>query len=311
MDQGDVRQRETERRSSEWIFILALVIVAGIAAYFFFRFYQGNEARAQLVKQAHIDSIHIASLDSMYTATRDSLTSYKGLNAQLDITIAEKENELSECRRNFLSTVRKNKLNEAAYKKQIADLQNLSSDFQNQVAQFQSEGKLLTTQRDSLGGLVQSQGNRIAQLLDSVAFLSKKVTIGSLLRPTSITVTGIHTKGSKDATTKKASKTDQLKVCFDLPVNDIAEPDTQTFYIRVLSPDGTLLSGSSTTTKNFNKAETGEEIPYSVNATVHYKNVAMNSCLYFRQPNTYTKGNYTIEIYQNGYLVGTQKFALK
>jgi hypothetical protein len=301
---------DSGKKKSNTVLYIALALMTGAAGFFGFRSYQEHEEEIALHARATTDSIRIADLDSKYTETLSSLNSYKGLNVQLDSIIKVREGELSKCRNEFLTLVRKNKISEEEYQKQLADLRNINESFQNQITQLQAENRLLKIARDSLGRLVLVQNDSIALLNDSVASLSQKVLLASLLKPTNIAVTPTRTKkNNKDAGTKKAGKVDQLKICFDIPQNDVARADTQVFQIRIINPAGETLSGS--TPKSLTLVSSGESIPYSISSKVQYKNAATHACAYFRANVTYTSGNYSVEIYQKGYLVGTQKFILK
>jgi hypothetical protein len=290
-----------------WLLIGGLVIALGLAGYFFNGYQQRGK---EMALRSAADSVRIADLDSKYTETLSMLNSYKGLNAQLDSIIKVRESELSECRNNFLAAVRKNNVNEEEYQKQLAELQDINAEFQNNITRLQAENKLLKIARDSLGRLVLVQNDSLMMLNDSIDFLYEKYQLGSILRPANITVTSTRSKkNNKDADTKKSSKVDQLKICFDVPANNVASADTQTFYIRILDPEGQTLSGS--TPKAFISATTGDEIPYSIAGRIQYKNAPMHTCVYFRADVTYLPGSYTVEIYHKGYPAGTQTFELK
>lgn len=257
------------------------------------------------------DSAQIMDLDARFQAAQADLLAYRGLNRELDSIIAIKEKELQQCRNNFMTLVRRNKITEEECAKHLAALRQIDSTFRQQILQLQAQKKLADIERDSLGRLVLAQRDSLVVLTSVNKKLSKKVELASLLKPTAIEVTGLRTKNSgKDAKTGKAKKIDQLKICFTLPKNEIAEADTQVFLIRIINPEGTTFTSASGS-RTFISAETGNPLPYSMSATVHYKNAEVSPCVFFRQDVEYISGTYTIEIYQNGYLVGTQRFDLK
>ena len=69
---------------------------------------------------------------------------------------------------------------------------------------------------------------------------------------------------------------------------------------------------TGSTPKTFTLAETNDEMAYSTAKTFTYNNRAIpNLCDYMQPQATLTKGSYTAEIYQDGYLIGKQKFSLK
>ncbi|MCS6990265.1 MAG: hypothetical protein NZL95_00175 [Chitinophagales bacterium] len=288
-----------------------LLGAAALAAYFGYERHTLQEHQRAMEAKIVADSARIMDLDARFQAAHAELLSYKGLNRELDSIIALKEEELNRCRSQFLTLVRRNKITEAECAKHLAALRHIDSTFRQQILALQAANKLADIERDSLGRLVLAQRDSLTILKATNKKLSKKVELASLLKPTAIEVTGLRTKSSgKDAKTGKAKKIDQLKICFTLPKNEIAEADTQIFLIRIINPEGTTFT-SATGTRTFIHAETGNPLPYSISAVIHYKNVEVTPCVYFRQDVTYINGTYTIEIYQNGYLVGTQRFDLK
>jgi len=308
MANGDSSQRKSGAGGFLlWVLVVALLLALGSGAYLFTRCQQHS---AELVMKEKTDSVQLNKVDSMYTSTLTSLISYKGLNRQLDSIIAVRESDLKKCRSEFLAEVRKNQITVDDYKKQLAQMHGVDSAFQNQIIQLQNQNKLCKIAKDSLGRFILVQNDSLKVLNDSVTSLSKQVLVGSLLKPANITIQSTRSKkNNKDANTKKASKTDQLKICFDVPQNDMAKADTQVFHIRLINPDGETLTGS--TPKTFILQTTGESVTYSIATKISYKKAPAHACAYFRAQVSYKPGVYTAEIYQKGYLVGSQIFMLK
>lgn len=289
----------------------ALLLAAGAAVYFGYDRNRMQQHQAALEEKITEDSARVMHLDSLYQESLLRLQEYKGLNRELDSIIALKEKELQQCRSKFMTLVRRNRITEEDCTKQLAALRQIDSTFRQQIAALQAANKLAEIQRDSLGRLVLAQRDSLVTLAAVNRKLSKKVEIATLLKPTSIEITGLRTKNSgKDAKTGKAKKIDQLKICFTLPRNEVADADTQFFHIRIINPEGNTFT-SPAGTRTFVSAESGNPLPYSIMATVHYKNAEVTPCVFFRQDVEYIAGTYTIEIYQRGYLVGSKPFVLK
>ncbi len=284
---------------------------AGVALYFAYDNRQIKENIVKMEEKISADSMRVVALDAEFQETLTMLHSYKGLNRTLDSLIAVKEMELKKCRLEFMTLVRRNRISEEECAKQYANLRTIDSTFRAQITQLQAANKLSDIARDSLGRLILVQRDSLTLLKSINKTLSKKVTLAMLLKPTAIDVTPYRTKNNgKDAKTGKAAKLDQLKICYTLPKNELAEADTQVFFIRIINPEGTTYT-SPTGTRMFTSAESGQPLPYSISSTIHYKKEIMTPCVYFRQDVQFIRGTYTIEIYQNGYLVGSTNFDLK
>src|SRR5207244_1404578 len=139
------------------------------------------------------------------------------------------------------------------------------------------------------------QINTTTQLQTTNATLSKKVDIASLLKPTSITTTGVKVKSSgKEDETTNAKKVQKLKVCWEIPENEVADPGEKTFYVRIIGPDGITLAAESGGSGVFKDAKDGSPIQYSISTTINYEQKATNSCAYWTQTAPFGKGSYIV-----------------
>jgi hypothetical protein len=301
------------RGNSRTIFyVLLLLLLLGINVYLYIKYNQRSTRNQQLTQQVSTDSTQIADLNMKYNEALVNIESYKGQNGQLDSIIAVKEKALMDLKNNYASLQNKTKISKAEFDRQVASMNTIVSDLQNQITELQQQNKILITRNDSLGHSLAKEITTSSQLQNTNATLSKKVSMASLLKPTSINATGARTKsnGKEDETTT-AKKAEKLKVCWDIPANDVADPGEKTFYVRIISPDGITLAAESGGSGVIKDANDNSPIQYSVSATVVYDQKAATTCTEWKQPAPFNKGIYTVNIYQDGYLVGTQKLELK
>ena len=115
----------------------------------------------------------------------------------------------------------------------------------------------------------------------------------------------------KESETDNAKKAEKLKVCFDVPENLVADPGEKTFLVRIISPEGTTMAVQSSGSGTFMVAGSGEQRQYTTSTTIDYDQKPKNVCTYWQQTTPYAQGNYTVEVYQDGYLLSTKKFELK
>ncbi|HYV95127.1 MAG TPA: hypothetical protein VE978_25350 [Chitinophagales bacterium] len=314
MTDGPVNQNTTPPRSnSRTIFyVLLLLILFGINVYLYIKYNQRTTQSQQLTEQVNDDSTRLSDLNMKYQEALVNIESYKGQNAQLDSIIAVKEKSLLDLKNNYAAQAKKNKITQAEYDKQVAGLNSIVSDLQNQIIQLQQQNQVLITRNDSLGQSLAQEINTSTQLKSTNATLSKKVNIASLLKPTSITFSGVRVKSSgKEDETTNAKKAGKLKVCWEIPENDVADAGEKTFYVRIIGPDGITLALESSGSGVMNSADDNSPIQYTISNTVNYDQKATNACAYWTQSAPFGKGSYTVNIYQDGYMIGTQKLVLK
>ncbi len=247
-----------------------------------------------------------------YNEALVNIESYKGQNAQLDSIIAVKEKALMDLKNNYASLQNKTKISKAEYDKQVASMNSIVSDLQNQITELQEQNKILITRNDSLGHSLAKQITTTSQLQSTNETLSKKVSMASLLKPATINATGARTKSNgKEDETNTAKKVEKLKVCWNVPENDVADTGEKIFYVRIISPDGITLSAEGSGSGVIKDANDGTPIQYSASTTVNYEQKLVATCSEWKQPGPFGKGIYTINIYQDGYLIGAQKLELK
>jgi len=133
------------------------------------------------------------------------------------------------------------------------------------------------------------------------------------LHASNIRLEPIHLKrgGKKEKETSKARKVDVLRIMFDIDENRIAENGTKELDVRIVDPNGSLLSnaayGSGTTT-----ASDGSSMNYTI-----MKQVALETnkpvkdvTVDWHQDSDYKKGQYQIEIYNGGDKIGSGNVTL-
>jgi hypothetical protein len=122
-----------------------------------------------------------------------------------------------------------------------------------------------------------------------------------------VSVIGVRYKSNgKESEINKASKVQKIKTCFTVLENKVADKGTKDVYVRVLSPDGSVLTTSQETFMYNNQAQL-----YTVKDSFDYNNEKANICIYYDKGSAYSKGKYSIELYCGGNQIGSASFVLK
>ncbi len=300
-----------KRNTMSIVLLITTFLFLGTSVYLLSDNIQRGKVADNLTTKVIESEGRYTDLDSKYTATLAELESYKGRNAELDSMLTVQENYVIGLKASLNKERKNHQISDADYKKHLAELDAVVIDLNAKLEVAQKQNVVLTTQRDSMGVDIGMKQTAITDLQTANTGLTKKVTIASLLIPANVELVGSRFKTSgKELVTYKAEKSEQIRLCFNVPVNTNAEPGSKVFMIRILSPNGTVLavpeqgSGVFTTVKN-------EELPFTTSATVDYKNDEKAVCVHWTQKTPYTTGNYKAEIYQDGYLVGKSNFEMK
>ena len=133
--------------------------------------------------------------------------------------------------------------------------------------------------------------------------------MGAVLQAGNLTVNAIRVRSSgTQSETTRASKANMIKSCFTLIENKLAKPGDKTIYLRVLNSDGKLLPAEESISSNNSKKEA---IEMSSKRVINYQNQNTDICVFYEMINQIPAGNYSIELYNEGYLIGSSSFALR
>ena len=139
--------------------------------------------------------------------------------------------------------------------------------------------------------------------------LQKQVAIGAVLQINNVLSSGIRIRSSgAQSETTRASKTNMIKTCFSIIENKLAQAGDKEIYIRILDSEGNLLN-SPTPLTIINQQK--EELKMSSKRTINYQNQNTDLCIFYEIENSIPAGNYSVEVYAEGFLIGETSIALR
>lgn len=302
------------QESKKTFYIVLIILLILLNAFFAYNHWTTKKELVKTIEEKN-------TLDSLLTIAKDSLsanelriTSLSGKNAELDSLLTVRQSELQDA----IAQLEKLKKEGNYTKKQLDEARNKVKELQEENKRFL--GKIdslgtqvlsLTKQRDSLSTGLQEQKVQNQQLLTEKDYLSKKVEIASLLKPENVEATGVFMKSNdREVPTGKAKKATKLKICFDVPENDVSNPGQKTLLLRILNPEGATIWVTSSGSGSFT-TDTGEEKQYTIAKTFDYNNQKTKVCAYWEQTQPFGSGTYSVYFYQDGHELGMQQFTLK
>ena len=177
---------------------------------------------------------------------------------------------------------------------------------------------IVTNKNQELSQQVTGLESERQQLSDSVINystvnreLSEKVNIASALRAESLTINAVSSKGKEREGGKyKAKRIDKLRVNFKLGENAIAKQNEKEIFLRILDPEGAVLSDMATGSGSF--VYNGKEMIYSSKQTVNFTNTGQLVDIFYGRGGIPMKdGKYAIEVYSEGFKIGQGDFTVK
>jgi hypothetical protein len=142
--------------------------------------------------------------------------------------------------------------------------------------------------------------------------LSEKVNRASVIQTTAIRTNGQIDKGEgKWKDNDKAKKIARLLICFDIEANPIAENSSETFYLRIINPQGETLAIENMGSGVLTRKEDNQKVRYTAVETVDYNQQESEVCMAWAPGISFQEGLYQIEVYTKGFLAGKTSYQLK
>lgn len=204
---------------------------------------------------------------------------------------------------------KKNASNMAASRTKIKQLEGEIATLKNIVRHYLEEIKRLGEENEGLKQEIQQVQQKNEQLSSqytaatkSNAELTQTVQLAKKLNITGISFQAYNKKGK---TEKNITKARQLGVHFTVSPNNTTAPGMKDFYIRILSPEGTLLGGGPSFQLD------GSTISSTSHRKVEYANEELSVAIYWDVNTTLTPGDYTVEVFCDGYRLASRHFTMK
>ena len=192
-------------------------------------------------------------------------------------------------------------------KEELASLKLLNQTYIADLDSLKIANEELNNQNNSLNSSLLTERGKVQNLTQENTMLANKVAMGAVLKTINIKASGVKYRSSgKESETNRASSVDKIRTCFTILENLVTDKGTKDAYLRVLSPDGAVMSTSSETFTYNNQATL-----YTAKESFEYDNKQTDLCLYWTKGSIYTKGKYIIEIYVDGNLIGSTNLTLK
>ena len=275
----EIQQNEKDKKSKTYLMILIGALFAlnvGIGINLWLGNKEKEELKTQNATLTNDKKVLQAELDKQIAELETMRSENQGLNEQL----SEKDNVIEEKIKQIKSMLVKDKLNEE-----------------------------LTTENVGLNESLTTEQARSAEKDKAIESQKKTISIAKRLHASSISAAPVRERkmfGKKEVETDKANKVEEIRVKFTIDKNSISDAGDKDLYVKIIGPDGSPITTKMQTTK-----VDGTETLYTERKTIDYQNEKQDNVVYCKKQGVYPKGEYTVEIFTEGYKIGTSKFILR
>lgn len=301
-------EQDTDQDSKKVIVIIVITILLGVNALLLWQFFDKKTHLEQVSRELDTTMAEKESLSAELQRVKTEYEKLNQENASLQNQLSAKDEEI----RLKIAQIQKliasgDAVQLKKAKEELAALKTLNQNYVQQMDSLKTANKMLTDENASLNLTLSSANTKVNSLTQENSLLANKVAIASALKTANLRSFGVRYKGSgKETETTRAKSTDRIKTCFTIVENLVVEKGPKDIFVRVLSPDGAVMSTSSETFV-FN----GQATLYTTKESIMYENRDTELCVYWEKGNSYTAGKYTIELYCENNQIGVATLQLK
>lgn len=185
---------------------------------------------------------------------------------------------------------------------EISTLKGLLRHYIAQIDSLNKENAGLRAENSEFKSQVQQLSTRVREETRRNENLSERMTLAEKLNVTGVSLTALKKNGK---TEKNVTKAKQLMVRFTIPQNNSTPVGEKTIYLRLVSPEGQLLGGGASFPFE------GKNIPATARKNIEYSGDEVPGVtIYWDVNTTLTPGDYTVELFTDGYRLISRRFTL-
>ena len=187
------------------------------------------------------------------------------------------------------------------------ELSTLRKVMVSYINQIDSLNKLTEEQKIVIANVTQKYNDasrQISNLSEEKDKLNKQVSLAAQLDATGVWV---QPKNKRDKVVKKVKDVVKFNIGFTIVKNITATTGERTLYIRITKPDNDVLTKDASHTFAYEN----RNLNYSIKKYIEYNGEEQNIVVYWQVEEFLYAGNYRVDIFADGTLIGSQGFALE
>jgi len=279
--------------------LAALLIGLGIVGVKKYKDFQQVQTQLEEEKKALINDLEELKInyDNALQENTELKSEIEEAKSKVESLIAELEN----VKATDLKIIRR-------YKNQLYKLQKEKEELFRVIDSLKQANQMLAFEKDSLGQELTQLSQEHQQVLEENKELAETVMKAKTLGATNVRVHGVKIKkNGKIIETKRAKRTEQIRVCASIPKNPVIEPGNQTIYVQVINPKGDVIGSKDVIQIN------GKEKLMSASKEFRYDGQPLDICIFVipEDGDELVKGDYAVSLFHNGQKVAEGSLILK
>ena len=261
-----------------------------------------KKANRELVQEFQLDKEDLENEYSQFVQKYDELK-FTVTNDSLALLLEQEQLKTQRLLEELRTVKSSNATEIRRLKKELATLRKILVGYVNQI---DSLDRINKRQQQVIADVTQkynTASQQISTLSKEKESLDKKVTLAAQLDVTNIR---IEPRNKRGKVAKKVKDIVKLAISFTVVKNITAENGERTIYIRITKPDNDALTKSASNTFSYEN----RTLTYSIKKYIEYNGEEQNVNVFWDVEEFLYAGNYRLDIFEGGNLIGSQKFTL-
>lgn len=261
-----------------------------------------KKANRELVQEFQLDKEDLENEYSQFVQKYDELK-FTVTNDSLALLLEQEQLKTQRLLEELRTVKSSNATEIRRLKKELATLRKILVGYVNQI---DSLDRINKHQQQVIADVTQkynTASQQISTLSKEKENLDKKVTLAAQLDVTNIR---IEPRNKRGKVAKKVKDIVKLAISFTVVKNITAENGERTIYIRITKPDNDALTKSASNTFSYEN----RTLTYSIKKYIEYNGEEQNVNVFWDVEEFLYAGNYRLDIFEGGNLIGSQKFTL-
>ena len=261
-----------------------------------------KKANRELVQEFQLDKEDLENEYSQFVQKYDELK-FTVTNDSLALLLEQEQLKTQRLLEELRTVKSSNATEIRRLKKELATLRKILVGYVNQI---DSLDRINKRQQQVIADVTQkynTASQQISTLSKEKENLDKKVTLAAQLDVTNIR---IEPRNKRGKVAKKEKDIVKLAISFTVVKNITAENGERTIYIRITKPDNDALTKSASNTFSYEN----RTLTYSIKKYIEYNGEEQNVNVFWDVEEFLYAGNYRLDIFEGGNLIGSQKFTL-
>ncbi|MFN4144517.1 MAG: hypothetical protein ACK4GN_01745 [Runella sp.] len=319
--ESNQQENQTNKSLFAWVGLVLMTLLSGVFGFMYFdQKHQTEVKETVIVEKAKELAFTHTKLDSVSRALDAKIAEVQQLGGNIEELMKVKARLEAD-----KVALRKNSQFELGkYTAKIKEYEQFLADKDIEIAKLKEENGVLVASNQTLiseNGTLKTEKERLTQqtvaLTDSVVAynsknkeLTEKVAIGAALKANNLMVVAVTPNVMfKNDDTYRSRRVDKIKLQFVLPANPLTVAEEKEIIVRVLDPEGAIISDDAMGSGKFTWK--GQEMTFTTKDRVAYQNNNQVVEMIYDNPQRFRPGKYSVEVYAEGFQIGTTHFMIK